>query len=470
MVPVAHLFDRFPTQVRETARQLGKKVHLEVSGADTELDKVLIHQLADPLLHLLRNSLDHGIEPPAEREARGKPAAGRVGLHAYYEGAQAVIEVRDDGRGIDAERVRVKAIAAGLVDPAAAAGLTPQEIFPFIFEPGLSTAAAVSTVSGRGVGLDVVRTAVRQLQGGITVDSAPGVGTTIWLQLPLMLAVVGVLLVRERAHLFALAIQHVEEILAVRPADLRRAGGNTLYGHRGATLPVTTLSSVLGFPPSLFSEAEAYLVILTDGEKRVGVLVDAVLGRQEVLTKGLGSLIKRAPFVMGCTILSDSRLVLLLDAGALVHAQNRKPWASARAPAPEVRSARRRQPVLVVDDSAIQRNHLRALLGQAGYAVDVAENGFEAWQRAQQRHHAAYCVDLVMPVMDGVEFVGRLRRLPGREASPVVFITGRATPAERDRAAQLGGCAYFEKPVDADALVETLDRFCLTPAGREGGA
>ncbi len=422
MVPIAHLFDRFPTQVREMARQLGKKVRLEVNGGDTELDKVMINQLADPLLHILRNAIDHGIEAPETRLARGKPETGLIALRAYYHGSHAVIEVCDDGKGVDTERVLAKAVESGLVDAEKAPRLTRQEIFPLIFEPGLSTAANVSTVSGRGVGMDVVKTAISHVQGNIVVESSPGQGTTIRMKLPLTLAVVGILLVRERTHQFAFPLHQVEEILTVGLADIRRVSENSLYNHRGSTLPVMTLSNILDFPPSLFAEREMSLVILAEGEKRVGILVDAVLGRQEVLIKNLGRLLKKAPFVMGCTILSDSRLVLILNAWEIVNAQIRKPVTLA-APTPE-QGGRKQHALLVVDDSAIQRNHLSSLLSQAGYTVETAENGFEGLKRMRQRRHSAFCVDVVMPLMDGFEFVERLRRPARPQGQPGVLHHG----------------------------------------------
>jgi two-component system chemotaxis sensor kinase CheA len=468
MVPIAQLFDRFPTQVRDMARQLGKKVRLEVSGADTELDKVMINQLTDPLLHILRNSIDHGIEVPEDRVAKGKPEAGHVALRAFYHGSHAVIEVRDDGKGIDAERVLAKAIERGLVDADKAAGLTRQEVLEFVFEPGLSTAEKVSTVSGRGVGMDVVKTAITQVQGNITIDSTVGEGTTIRMKLPLTLAVVGILLVRERAQQFAFPIQHVDEILTVTLGEIRRVSENTIFNHRGTTLPVTTLSNILEFPPSLFTEREVSLVILSEGDKKVGVLVDEVLGRQEVLIKNLGRLIKKAPFVMGCTILSDSRLVLILNAWEIVNARVRKPLAALAPTTAREQGRRKQHSILVVDDSAIQRNHLSSILSQAGYTVEVAENGFEGLKRLRTRRHAAFCVDAVMPLMDGFEFIERLRRLPGLGDSPVLLITGRPTGTERDRAAILGVREYFEKPVDPDQLVQTLDRVCLQTA-TDGG-
>jgi two-component system chemotaxis sensor kinase CheA len=465
MVPISQLFNRFPTQVREMARQLEKKVRLEESGGDTELDKVLINQLADPLLHLLRNALDHGIESPAERTARGKPEIGTIALRAYYHGSHAVIEVRDDGKGIDVERVRAKAIERGLIDADKAAALTPQEVFSFIFEPGFSTAGQVSMVSGRGVGMDVVRTTINQMQGSISVESTSGQGTLIRMKLPLTLAVVGILLVREGEQQLAFPIQHIEEILAVRLSEIRHFSDQATYNHRGTTLPVTALSSLLDFPASQFAE-EVSLVILADSDRKVAVMVDAVVGRQEVLIRNLGSLIKKAPFVMGCTILSDSRLVLILNAWEIVHSRSPRSPVLAREDANQKQLQRKGHSVLIVDDSVSQRSHLSSVFAQAGYVVDTADNGFEALKRIRQRRHSAFCVDVVMPLMDGFEFVERLRRAPGCASQPIFFVTGRCSQPERDRAALLGVAHYFEKPVDPETLIQAIDAAVLASGDR----
>jgi two-component system chemotaxis sensor kinase CheA len=464
MVPTAHVFDRFPTQVRDMGRQVGKRVRLDVSGADTELDKVLINQLADPLLHLLRNAVDHGIEPVEERRALGKPETGRIALRAYYHGSYVVIEVADDGRGIHVDKVLAKALERGLVEAERAASLTKQEILEFIFEPGFSTASQVSTLSGRGVGMDVVKTAISQVQGTITIDSVLQAGTTIRMQLPLTLAVVGILLVEERVNQFAFPVLQVEEILTIDRRDLKQFSGSIVYSHRSQTLPVTTLSSLLDFPPSTFADDTVSLVILTEGDKRIGVLVDRVLGRQEVLSKNLGSLIKKVPFVMGCTILSDSRLVLILNVWEIVHTRAEKPLLTSLAETEHIRSARKPHTVLIVDDSSIQRQNLSAILSHAGYKVETADSGFEALKCIRHKRYAAFCVDIAMPLMDGFEFVERLRRLPGHQETPVFFITSYTAQQERDRAASLGGHAFFAKPVDADMLVETVDKYCLHTA------
>jgi two-component system chemotaxis sensor kinase CheA len=468
MVPIAHLFDHFPTQVREMGRQVGKKVKLDVSGAETELDKVLVNQLADPLLHLLRNAVDHGIEPPEERQACGKPETGRIALRAYYHGSHAVVEVADDGRGINVDKVLVKALERGLVETERAASLSQQEILGFIFAPGFSTVDQVSMLSGRGVGMDVVKTAIGHVQGTITIESVPHQGTMIRMKLPLTLAVVGILLAEEGFNQFALPILYVEEILTITKQDIQGFSGNAVYNHRGQTLPVTTLSNILDFPPSAFADEKVLLVILAEGEKKIGVLVDRVLDRQEVLIKNLGSLVKKAPFVMGCTILSDSRLVLILNAWEIVNTRTERPWLTSLDKTDQRRSARHALTILIVEDSALQRRNLSAILGHAGYRVETANNGFEGLKRVRHKRYTAFCVDIGMPLMDGFEFVERLRRTPGHQDAPVFLITGYTAHRERDRAARLGVNEFFAKPVDADVLVETLDAYCLGAAAARG--
>ena len=470
MVPIANLFDRFPTQVRELGQQVGKKVKLEVSGADTELDKVMINHLTDPLLHIFRNGVDHGIESPEERRRLGKSEIGRLKLRAYYHGSHAIIELSDDGGGIDVDKIRAKAVERKLVEQETAATLSKEEILAFIFEPGFSTASQVSNLSGRGVGMDVVKTAISQVQGSISIDSVLNEGTSIRMKLPLTLAVVGVLLVEERFNQFALPILNVEEIITIDKGNLHQFGENMIYNYRGSTLPVTTLSSILDFPSSAFFDNNISLVILSEGNKKIGILVDRICGRQEVLIKNLGRLVKKAPFVMGCTILSNSNLVLILNAWDIVNAKTVKPQLNRSTTADRIRGARKPHNILVIDDSEIQRKNLSAILSYAGYEVMTANNGFEGLKMVSQTGYTAFCVDVVMPLMDGFEFVQRLRRLPNYQDVPVILITGHTSQQERDRAAGLGIETFFAKPVDDEVLIEALDKYCLgTPETEEDG-
>lgn len=460
MVPVSQLFDRFPTQVRDMGRQVGKRVKLEISGADTEMDKVLINQLGDPLMHMLRNSVDHGLESPEEREAAGKPVSGTIKLSAFYHGSHVVIEIKDDGRGIDPDKILLKAIQKNMVQLDELDGLTRQEILNLIFEPGFSTKDEVSTLSGRGVGMDVVRTAINQVQGSVTLDSTVGKGTTVSMKLPLTLAVVGIVLVEEGAHQFAFPILNVEEIVTISKKDLGRISENTLYDFRGKTIPVTTLSSILNFEPSMFPGDEALLVVLTDGERRKGIIVDSVPGRQEVLIKNLGEVIKTVPFVMGCTILSDSRLVLILNAWEIVNLKDTRRLSLDDGDRASQRRPRKSKRVLVVDDSPIQRRNLESILSQSGYTVETAENGFDALKRLEQQRFSAFCVDIVMPLMDGFEFAERIRSMPLYGHMPAIFVTGREGEEERRRSVQLGMQGLLTKPVESDQLIAIIDKIC----------
>lgn len=460
MVPISQLFDRFPTQVRDMGRQVDKRVKLEIKGADTELDKVLINQLGDPLLHMLRNSVDHGLETPAEREAAGKSPTGIIKLSAFYHGSHVVIELKDDGRGIDPDKILVKAIQKNLVELDELDGLSRQEILNLIFEPGFSTKDEVSTLSGRGVGMDVVRTAINQVQGAVTLDSTLGVGTTVSMKLPLTLAVVGIVLVEEGANQFAFPILNVEEIVTIDKSDLGRISENTLYDFRGKTIPVTTLSSILNFEPSMFPGDEALLVVLTDGERRKGIIVDSVPGRQEVLIKNLGDVIKTVPFVMGCTILSDSRLVLILNAWEIVNLKDSQRLSLDDGERQSQRRPRKLKRVLVIDDSPIQRRNLESILSQSGYTVESAENGFDALKRLEQQRFSAFCVDIVMPLMDGFEFAERIRSMPLYSHMPAIFVTGREGEEERRRSKQLGMQGLLTKPVESEELIAIIDKIC----------
>mgnify|MGYP001342809602 FL=1 len=324
MVPVRYAFDRFPVQVRETARELGKKVKLSVSGADTELDKLLINQLIEPMLHILRNAVDHGIESPDIREQSGKNDTALITISAYYQGSEAVIEISDDGTGIDPDIVSKKAESLGLIDPESRESLSKEDILNLIFEPGFSTSKEVTNLSGRGVGMDAVRNAISQVHGTVTVDSVLGEGSTFKIRLPLSLAVAGVLLVTEREYKFAFPVLHVEDILTIARDQIELVSQTEIFHYRGEALPVTTLSNILKFEGGKFDEDLITMVILSDDGKKKCVKVDKVLGRQDVIIKNLGDFIKRAPSVMGCTILSDNQLILILNSWEIVNSRTNK--------------------------------------------------------------------------------------------------------------------------------------------------
>ncbi len=464
MVPISSLFERFPMQLRDLARGIGKQVRMEIVGGDTELDKVLINKLADPLLHMLRNSVDHGIEAPADRVGAGKPETGTISLKTYYHGSFAVIEVKDDGKGLDRDRILAKGIEKGLVPEGEGKEYSDSEIFDLIFQPGFSTNDTVTALSGRGVGMDVVKTAINQLHGSVEIESHRGESTLFRLKLPLTLAIVKILLVQESFHQFALPILNIEALIAVRYEDIGRIGSRMIYNHQGQTIPVASLSGILDFPQSQFRGDRIQMVVLTDGNRLSGILVDAVAGRQEILVKSLGRFVKKVPFVMGCTILRDSRLVLILDPRQIVEtvSQVEGLQLATRVAGPVSDVA---QPsILVVDDSAIQRENLKSILKQSNYRVETAENGFDALKASRQKTFAAFCVDIMMPLMDGYEFVERLRKMDAYRKAPVFLIT--AKDSDERRTSSLDIARVLRKPVDGTELIALLDSHIMAGVER----
>jgi two-component system chemotaxis sensor kinase CheA len=316
MLPIEHLFSRFPRYVRDLARRAGKRVELVLEGQDTELDRSVIEQIGGPLMHLVRNAIDHGIEPPEERERAGKPAAGRLCLAAFQEEEGIVVVVEDDGRGIDTDRVRQKAVALGILSPEAAGRLSEEEAVELIFHPGLSTAQAVTEVSGRGVGMDAVRAGVQALGGSVEVETRRGQGTRFLLRLPLTLAIVRALLVSCGGERYALPLAGVQEIVEVPAGRVHRVGPHRTTLLRGAVLPLVSVHEALEIPVP--EGTDRLLCVVTGGRRRVGLWVDRVLGEGEVVVKPLGPYLGQVPGVSGATILGDGRVALILEPAALV--------------------------------------------------------------------------------------------------------------------------------------------------------
>ena len=463
MLPISNLFNRFPAQVRDIARQIGKKVELKIQGGETELDKILINQLADPLLHLIRNSIDHGIEADQQRAAINKPEIGQINLSAYYLGSNAIIEIEDDGKGIDSKIIAAKAVEKNLLSNERASELSEKEIFDLIFEPGFSSAEQVTELSGRGVGMDVVKTSINQMQGSIKVESKVNQGTKITLRLPLTLAVVGILLVSENNYEFAFPILNVEEIINVNlKTDIKSINDTLVFNFRGELVPTRLLSDFLGYPKNPKYEENKFLLILNDGENKIGVIVDEVQGQQNVLLKQLGNLIETAPFVIGCTILSNSKLVLILNVLELTQYNPEQEKNSLSEEIQETDTSEQRrslQKVLVVDDSKMQRKRICEFLQIQGYNTDEAGDGFEALKIADKTNFNAFFVDIQMPLMDGYELIENLRKTSSYKNAPIFVISGGHVNKENilTRLEDLNVANFYEKPVDLEALIAELD-------------
>jgi two-component system chemotaxis sensor kinase CheA len=323
MVPVEQLFRRFPRVVRDVAKQCGKDVALQVAGQNTDLDKGILDSLAEPLMHLVRNAVDHGIDPVNERVAAGKPARGTVFLNAYHQGAQVVIEVRDDGRGMDTNKLRAQAVEKAILNQDEAVGLNEQEALNLIFEPGFSTAAAVTEVSGRGVGMDVVRSAMDKLKGTVHVSTQLGKGTTIQLRAPLTLASIQTLLFRVGGRLFAVPLSSVVEITRIREDEIHMVDQREILRLRDQLLTLVRLNRLdhihaVTASPTLPTKKTRFVIVIGAAEKRFGLLVDSLVGEEELVIKALPNDIVSSDLVSGASILGDGTVVLILNVPAVV--------------------------------------------------------------------------------------------------------------------------------------------------------
>ena len=317
MVPVEQLFRRFPRVVRDVARQCGKDVSLVVTGENTDLDKSILDTIAEPLTHLVRNAVGHGIESTAMRTAAGKPVQGTIRLNAYHQANQVIVEVSDDGHGIDVERVRAKAVEQGLISSAEAARLNETEVLRFIFQPGFSTAQEVTEVSGRGVGMDVVQSVLQRLKGTVDVDSRPGLGTTFRLRLPLTLAIIKALLFRVEQRLYAIPLNAVVEIARSIESEVHQVDHYEVLTLRNEVLPLVRL----GRPVAVGSEATAkklFVLVITVAERKFGLIVDSLEGEEELVIKALDDHAISTDLVSGASIMGDGRVVLILNLAAVI--------------------------------------------------------------------------------------------------------------------------------------------------------
>jgi len=449
-LPFAEACGGLERTARDVARSAGKQVRLEILGGALELDRSLLQGLREPLLHLVRNAVAHGLETPEERLRAGKPPEGHILLAARLSGGRVQVSVEDDGRGLDLDAIRARAEAQGWEVPEGAAAVAR-----LIFRQGLSTALQVTSVSGRGVGLDVVRSQVEALRGSVDVSFRPGAGTRFVLDVPLTLSTLRVLLVSVGEQQFALPAESVERLLRLAPAEVREVEGQQVWAAPDALVPLTSLASVLGLAPGA-PLARLATVVLTLGPRRVALGVDEVLAEQEVLVRGLGPRMRRTRHVSGAAVLPNGKMALLLHPASLVRAAAGIPSASLF-PAPAVRHVRQR--ILLAEDSPTTRALEQSLLEAAGYEVVACADGAEAWERLQRLGADALVTDLEMPRMDGFELTKAVRASPRFSRLPVVLVTARARPEDKARGLEVGASAYLVKSAfDQTNLLETLRR------------
>lgn len=465
LVPVEPLFTELCRHARELARAQGKRVRLRYEGGDAQIERGILDQLWDPLLHLMRNAIDHGIEPPAERG--GKPPEGRITLSAEALGPSLVLQVADDGRGVCPEAVRATAVARGLLPQHQAGALREEEVLALLFTHGFSTREQVSDLSGRGVGLDVVRVIIEGLGGAVRMQSAPGQGTRFALTVPATFSKERMVILECQGLLYAIPSRHVLEVARAADRPVQAVPGGRAITHRGEGVPLRSLSAILGHGTAS-PDGEPWVLLLESGGRRHALSVPALCGERELLRQPTDALLAPLDHVGASALLEDGRLVLVVTAAGLLRRAAEADEAPGRSPAPTpgrssgaARAAQEgasRRRVLVVDDSAIVRDLVRQILVDAGLEVQLAPEAASALRVLQGAQAPdAVLLDVDMPGMDGFTALERIRaRLPDL---PVVMFTTRHAQADRDRAAALGATAYLIKSGFEEAtLVQTLRR------------
>lgn len=489
MVPIGNLYTRISRTVRDAAKAAGKQVELELAGAETELDNNIIQQIADPLLHLVRNSVAHGIEREDERYHAGKPDHGKIAVRAYHRGNHIYIEVEDDGRGIDYDKIRTAAVNLGLVPADEAGRLTDRDLQELLFHPGFSTAPRKTELAGRGVGLDVVRANLNALNGEIEIETQKGFGTRFTLKVPLTLIISQALFVRCGKHTFALPLAFVEEIRRLRETDMEEVGGKLLTKVRDVVTEIVRLDQQLGLEAVEPVNGYYRLIIVNVAGRQVGVLVEEVLRKDEIVIKNLGEYLRNVKLFPGATIAPDGSLILLIDVNRLIvgEAIERRPLmtaanataarifapgalavAAGEIPQEAIDAVQEEKVVVLADDSISVRKFVGRMLEKAGYRVKLAADGLEALEIATQTRCDLVVTDLEMPRTNGYELMAHLRQQPETRGIPVMVVTSRAGAKHRDKAIQQGAADFLVKPVQEDQFIAAVQK--LIGGGRKAAA
>lgn len=464
MLPIGRVFNKFPRMVRDLSRELGKNIELVISGEETELDKSIVEEIGDPLVHLIRNACDHGVESKEERIAAGKKEQGTVELKAYNEGNHIVVEITDDGKGMDPVILKAKAVEKGIISEREADSMTDKEAYSLIFKAGFSTAKVVTNVSGRGVGMDVVKTNIEKLNGIIDVDSTYGEGTTLKLKIPLTLAIIQSLLVGVQEEYYAIPLASVIETVRISQDEIYTVENKSVLRLRNEVLPLVRLADIFGVD-SVFDNAEqAYVVVIGLAENKIGVIVDFLIGQEEVVIKSLGSYLKGTEGIAGATIRGDGRVTLIVDIAAMMQmAKQVKVSISKLAQESETKKEKNSPSdyqVLIVDDSMTDRAIMKKSLKPLGISISEATNGMEALEIVKNgdKTFDAILIDIEMPKMDGYTLAGEIRKYAKFKNLPLIAVTSRTSKTDRMRGVESGMTEYITKPYSPEYLMNVVKR------------
>lgn len=464
MIAIGKVFNKFPRVVRDIARDTGKEIELIISGEETELDKQVIESIGDPLLHMIRNSCDHGVETPEVRLAKGKPRMGTVNLSAYHEGNHVVIEIKDDGAGMDPDKLKRKAIEKGVITVDEANNMDDKQAFSLIFKAGFSTAEKITNISGRGVGMDVVRTNIEKLNGIITIDSKINEGSTFYLKLPLTLAIIQALLVEVAGETFAIPLASVVETVRITNEEIHSFEGSEVLKLRDRVLSLIRLDEA--FALDELEQDEIYVVVVALAEKQLGFIVDKLIGQEEIVIKSLGDYLGGNPGIAGATITGDGRVRLILDvAGVIEVAQNmprrirntKKLSSNKRSNVQAASKKTNAVKVLICDDSSTDRKITKKVLESQDWIETVEAPSAKDALNILDRDNSVDLIvsDIMMPDMDGFRLARSIRE-KGYDI-PIIAMSARMEPSDRKKMNASGMNAFIQKPINQQLLVDKID-------------
>jgi len=465
MLPIGKVFNKFPRMIRDLSRELNKKIELEITGEETELDKSIVEEIGDPLVHIIRNSCDHGIETPEVRLASGKEEGGTIQLKAYHEGNHIVIQIIDDGKGLDAEMLKQKSIEKNIITEKEADTMSEKEAFGLIFRPGFSTAAQVTSVSGRGVGMDVVKTNIEKLNGMIDIDSEVGQGTSMKLKIPLTLAIIQALLVGVQEEYYAIPLASVLETVRISKDEIYTVESRSVMRLRDEVLSLVHIGDIFEVERVFDNSEHAYVVVLGLAESKIGLIVDSLVGQEEIVIKSLGEYLKGIEGIAGATIRGDGGVTLIVDVAALMQmAKSVKSTVGQESAEAKGRGGAKTSPtdycVMIVDDSKTDRTIMRKALEPMGITLVEANDGVEALNILKQGEHNfdGMLVDIEMPRMDGYTLAAEIKKYNKYKNLALIAVTSRTGKADRMRGVESGMVEYITKPYSPEYLMNVVKR------------
>ncbi|HOK40963.1 MAG TPA: response regulator [bacterium] len=437
-----------------------------MSGEETKIDKNMIEKLIDPLIHIIRNSIDHGIEPEEVRIKKNKNPVGYIHLSAFYKGDNVIIQIEDDGAGINIKKVSEIALKKNLITKEMLEKMSREEIMLLIFQPGFSTAEKVTELSGRGVGMDVVKKTIEELNGTISIKSEEDVGTVISLFLPLTLAIMQILLIKVLNYTLAIPLYLIKETVFCQKSDIYELSDKLVFNLRGEIVPIIILNDILNIPKSPLmnvadnNDSSIPIVIITVNEKNFGFIVDKLEGKQEIVLKNFGTLLNRVPFVSGATIMGDGSVVLILDIIAIIRESNKYKFVKVTEKIKEEpKTSLIKKKVLVVDDAMAIRSYLKKQLLEFGFEVDEAENGKVALLKSKDKKYDLFTIDFLMPEMDGYELISLLRNTDNYKKTPIIAISSKGENVDKIKGFELGVDEYIVKPIDKEIFTGIIKKY-----------